>query len=109
MKKLIPILILSLSGCAKNAVDVQPVSVPGYEYERMSCNDLTREHARSLEYMSTLVMAQEAAARDDNMATFIVGVPVSPLTGADKSESLAVAKGRDLTIRSIMKAKSCSL
>ena len=98
-----------LAGCAKSPDQIVPVSVPGYEYEKMSCADLQIERSRNLEIVNVLSTNQERARSNDTLGVLFLGLPLASMSGADKEGEVAVAKGRALTIRSALDAKRCAV
>jgi hypothetical protein len=97
----------ALSACAKGADKVLPSPVPTAEYERAACPQLAAARLRNMETLTALSMAQDRASTNDTVAVIFVGLPLASMTGADREAELAVVKGRDLVLQSLMTAKNC--
>jgi hypothetical protein len=96
-----------LSGSAKGADQIVPVSVPTFEYEWMSCQQLLSARAGNLDIVNTLSISQVRASSNDTVGVLLTGLPLASMTGGNKEAELAVAKGRDLSIVSLLGAKHC--
>lgn len=104
---ILPVAVLSLAACAKGADRVLPAPVPVEEFASSSCPQLAAARIHNLETLTALSMAQDRASNNDTLGVLFVGLPLASMTGADKEAELAVAKGRDLSLQSLMAAKTC--
>lgn len=78
MKRLIPLLLLS--ACASTPERIAPVS-------GMKCP------ADAQARLASLSADQHRAVTTDRVSVFLIGVPVSRISGADKSKEIAKLKG----------------
>lgn len=111
MKKHVLFSALSLaivSGCAKGANSIVPVSIPVAAYSNLNCQELGQEFIKEQESVAFLSKKQNEAAIGDAIGVALIGVPTASITGHDREGKLAVSKGKVLTIESTMKSKSCA-
>lgn len=100
MKHLTTFLLLgamTLAACAPGPDAIAPVSMTG-TYDRASCASamaaLTAERAT----LAALSEQQRNAQTGDAIGVFLLAVPVSSLTGGDKTGLIAVSKGKVLAL-----------
>ena len=99
MKTLIAVsaAALSLAACAKSPDAIAPVSM-GNAFAGMHCqqaaNDLRAERAT----LAALEGKQRGAVAGDAVGVFLIGVPVSSLTGGNVEGQLAASKGKVLAL-----------
>lgn len=99
MKKIILVsaLAFTVSACAKGPDSIAPVSMNG-AYDGISCSAankmLTEERAR----YNALASKQKGAVAGDAIGVFLIGVPVSSLTGGDAEGQIAESKGKIIAL-----------
>ncbi|GES49879.1 hypothetical protein Rhsp01_52990 [Rhizobium sp. NBRC 114257] len=76
-------------------------------YSNLDCVGLTRELNTEQGKLTALSKDQNNAANGDAFGVFLVGVPMSSVTGGDKEGLISVTKGKVLSIQNTMKAKGC--
>ncbi|GES44791.1 hypothetical protein RsS62_40430 [Rhizobium dioscoreae] len=76
-------------------------------YSNLDCAGLTRELNTEQGKLTALSKDQNNAANGDAFGVFLVGVPMSSVTGGDKEGLISVTKGKVLSIQNTMKAKGC--
>ena len=96
-----------LSGCAKRADSVVPVSIPIATFAGSGCVSLGREFNTELANVAALTKQQNQAAAGDAIGVLLIGVPTASITGYDREAKLAVSKGKLLSLENAMRAKSC--
>jgi hypothetical protein len=74
--------------------------MPVNAYAGLSCDQLVTEHRRS---------SAALAATGDAVGVFLIGVPVSSLSGGDKEGLVAQHKGEIVAIEGAMRARQCAL
>ena len=106
MKQLLPIFLaasLALAACAPGPDAIAPVSMAG-TYDRTSCAQaqvaLTAERAT----LAALSEQQRNAQTGDAIGVFLLAVPVSSLTGGDKTGLIATSKGKVLALEARLAA-----
>lgn len=90
------IAALALAACATPPESVAPAPLAGAEaaqIARLSCRDAEAERRKALTLAASLEDAQRAAAEADALAVFLVGLPVASMTGGDRADALAAARG----------------
>lgn len=95
MRKTIPLLIaaLAVSACAQSPSAIQPVSMTG-AYDETSCSKARVLMVEEQERLAALSSQQSGAVAGDAIGVFLIGVPVSSLTGNDKAGDIATSKGK---------------
>lgn len=88
---------LAVSACAQSPSAIQPVSMTG-AYDGISCSRAKADLAAQRETLRSLSEAQRSAVAGDAFGVFLIGVPVSSLTGGDRAGDIATAKGKVLAL-----------
>lgn len=97
----------ALASCAKGAGAVAPIAVPVAEYGRMDCNQLLNARLANVQTVAALSSSQDRASTNDAVGVLLIGLPIGSMGGGDREGDLAVAKGRDLSLASLIAAKNC--
>ena len=105
----LPVLAGVLAGCAKNPDAIAPISMPVNAYAGLSCDQLVVEHRRSAATLAAVSQQQKQAATGDAVGVFLIGVPVSSLSGGDKEGLVAQHKGEIVAIEGAMRAQHCAV
>lgn len=100
---------LALSACAKNPDAIAPVAMPVNAYSGLTCDQLVTEHRRSTAALAAVSQQQKQAATGDAVGVFLIGVPVSSLSGGDKEGLVAQHKGEIVAIEGAMRGQRCAL
>jgi hypothetical protein len=100
-------LSLLLAACAKNPEAIAPMSMPVNAYSGLSCEALATELHRSSTALATVEAQQRQAVTGDAMGVFLVGVPLSSLSGADREGAVAQHKGEIIAIEHMQRTKGC--
>lgn len=83
----------ALAACAQSPSAIAPVSM-GNAFASVSCSNaqagLTAERAN----LASLSTAQKSAVAGDAVGVFLIGVPLSSLSGGDKAGEIATSKGK---------------
>ncbi|MGB3899443.1 MAG: hypothetical protein WA973_12890 [Mesorhizobium sp.] len=101
--------VVALSGCAKNPEAIVPMSMPANAYSGLSCAQLDAEFRKSAGELHGVEVQQRQAVTGDAVGVFLIGVPMSSLTGADKEGAVAQRKGEVIAIQSAQRSKGCSV
>ena len=101
MKKTVFLLLVGacfVAGCAKNPDAIAPVSMSSNVYHRLSCQEAmaTRNRIDS-ELVSLSAPTAQRGGRRCGLA-FLIGVPMSSLTGGDKEGLIAARKGEKMAL-----------
>lgn len=104
---LIPVAA-AVAGCARNPDAIAPVAMPVNAYSGLSCDQLVAEHRQSSAALAAVAAEQKQAATGDAVGVFLIGVPVSSLSGGDKEGLVAQRKGEVVAIESAMRGQQCA-
>jgi hypothetical protein len=99
MKRLTLTLITTatLTACAPRPEAIAPTSMAG-AFDATSCTRARQLLADERQTLQSLSTAQRQAATGDAIGVFLIGVPVSSLTGEDKAGLIATSKGKVLAL-----------
>lgn len=86
-----------LSACAKNPDAIAPVSM-GNAFASVPCRDAAIMLASEKNQLAALSSAQRSAVTGDAIGVFLLGVPMSSLSGADKTGDIAATKGKVIAL-----------
>lgn len=101
---LITTVALSLFvGCAQQPAGISPVSM-GSAFASIPCTKARQLHNTESAKVPSLVAAQKQAVTGDAIGVFLLGVPVSSLSGADLEGEIASTKGKLLALEARLAA-----
>ena len=98
---------LLLAACAKSPDEISAVKIDDATYAGSSCKALIKHEVNQTQLLHALSADQKKAQSGDAWGVFLLGLPVSSMSGNDKETEIAVAKGRLDAIRRQQAAKSC--
>ena len=75
--------------------------------ERVHGRSLNVEESRITSNLNALCDAQESAEDSDAIRAFLLGLPLSSMSGRDKDALVDVAKGRLDAIEMVLASKGC--
>lgn len=108
IKTIIAVGVLALvAACARNPESIAPTTMPTNAYSNLSCERLAAELQNSQAELDQAEADQRQAVMGDAAGVFLVGVPVSSLTGADKEGTVAQKKGEVPAIESAQQNQGC--
>lgn len=109
MKKLIlPAMCLALvAACAKQPEQIAAIDVGGDAYAQHSCSQLVNEKTVVSQELANLSAKQKSAATGDAWGVFLLGLPLSSMSGGDQEAMIAVAKGKVQAMDRQLVAKNC--
>ena len=88
---------LTLAACAKSPDAIAPVSM-GNAFDGMSCQQAAQSLSAERQSLAALEAKQRSAATGDALGVFLIGVPVSSLTGSNVEGQIAASKGKALAL-----------
>ncbi|WP_311030919.1 hypothetical protein [Mesorhizobium koreense] len=97
----------SLSACAKNPESIAPMTMPINAYSGLDCRQLGSEHQKTSLQLQQVEAAQRQAVTGDAVGVFLIGVPVSSLSGSDRAGEVAQYKGEMVAIESAQRNRHC--
>lgn len=109
MKRALPIAtaLLVLAACAKQPDQIAAVEVGADSYKGYSCSKLASEKLSISQDLENLSAKQKSAANGDAWGVFLLGLPVSSMSGNDQESLIAIAKGKVQAIERVQEAKRC--
>lgn len=110
MKNVIPLIAAScftISACAKDPEKIAAVTMDDASYSGYSCQRLSQEETRQWQLLQALSADQKKAQSGDALGVFLLGLPISSMSGSDKETEIAVAKGRLDALDRRQVAKNC--
>ena len=107
MKRIILAFGLLLAACAQQPDKISAIEVSGDPYRGFSCKKLKAEHLKISQELESASADQKRAANGDAWGVFLLGLPVSSMSGADKEAAIAVAKGRLNELDNKMLERNC--
>jgi len=102
------LVAIAAAGCAKNPDAIVALNMPANAYAGLSCQQLAAEHRRSSDALASVSQQQRQAATGDAVGVFLIGVPVSSLSGGNKEGLVAQHKGEIVAIEGAMRAGNCT-
>lgn len=94
---------LALAACAQSPDAIAPVSMGG-AYSGLTCTQASAQLAAEQQTLATLSAAQNNAVAGDAIGVFLIGVPMSSLTGGNKAGDIGAAKGKIMALEARLTA-----
>jgi Skp family chaperone for outer membrane proteins len=85
--------LAAMAGCAQSPDSIAPVSM-GNAFAAMDCRQAQAELITERQNLAALSAQQQSAVAGDAIGVFLIGVPMSSLTGGDKAGLIAASKGK---------------
>lgn len=82
-----------LAACAPGPDAIQPISL-GNAFAGLDCRTAAAERNASAQRLEALSSAQRGAQAGDAVGVFLIGVPMSSLTGGNKAGEIGGEKGK---------------
>lgn len=109
MKKIVICAAMLLAaGCAKRPEDIAAIPVASDTYMQMECPQLVQLKTQKDAELAALEKHQKQVADHDAAAMAVIHVPVGSMSGGDKEEQVARAKGEVQAITSAYQSKNCA-
>lgn len=106
--KIVTVLsVLVISACAKKPDQIAAVDIGTDAYARYSCTQLVSEKTKISQELENLSAKQKSAASGDAWGVFLLGLPLSSMSGGDQEALIAVAKGKVQALDRQIVAKGC--
>lgn len=91
------IVALSVAACAKSPDAIAPVSM-GNAFAGVPCEQAAQSLNIERQSLAALESKQRGAVAGDAIGVFLIGVPVSSLTGSNVEGQIAATKGKALAL-----------
>lgn len=92
-----------LGGCAQQPAAIQPVSV-GDVYSNISCRKARELYKAEAATVPNLAASQKSAATADTVGVFLIGLPLSSMSGGDIEGHIATTKGKLIALGARLEA-----
>lgn len=89
---------LALAACAQSPDAIAPVSMNN-AFDGVSCQTARSMLVSTQQQLAVLSAQQQSAVTGDALGVFLIGVPVSSLSGGDKAGLIAAEKGKELALQ----------
>jgi hypothetical protein len=108
MRKLISLgLAALLAACAQQPENIAAADIGPNPYSGFNCAQLSQEELRITQELDNLSAQQRRAASGDAFGVFLLGLPISSMSGNDQETAIAVARGRLQAIDQLQAARGC--
>ena len=97
-----------VAGCAQRPENIASAPTERDAYVRLSCKSLAQKELEQTQLLNALSADQNKAATGDAWGVFLLGLPISSMSGSDKETEIAIAKGRLDAIDRQQAAKGCN-
>ncbi len=94
-------LLVFVAACAKGPDSIPPVAMYN-AFVAVPCADARAQLMQERQTLAALEGKQRSAVAGDAVGVFLIGVPVSSLTGNDVSGQIGASKGKVLALESRM-------
>ena len=101
-------IVAIVSACAKDPEQIAAVSMDDTTYARQNCTQLAKQEVYQEQLLKALSADQKKAKSGDAWGVFLLGLPISSMSGNDKETQIAVTKGRLDAIERQKSAKKCA-
>lgn len=110
MKRLLALMTVTvaLSGCAQQPENIAAVEVGTDAYSTMNCRQLAAEELAVNQSLENSSADQRRAANGDAWGVFLLGLPVSSMSGNDREAEIAIARGQLQAIDRQQASRGCS-
>lgn len=102
-------LAFALASCASAPEAIDAQHVPSQLYLGYSCRALAEEYAEAEADYDRSAIAQRQAQQGDALGVFLVGIPVSSMTGGDREAEISYQKGTMNAVEEAARQKGCTI
>ncbi len=106
-KYLIICAALALTGCAKEPENIPAADIGTGAYNGQSCRQLEERRLHYTQQLANLTAEQRQAATGDAWGVFLLGLPLSSMSGNDRETDIAITRGHLYEIAVTQNARNC--
>ncbi|WP_223478718.1 hypothetical protein [Oricola indica] len=99
---------LAVAACAKNPDAIAPTPAPVNAFAGLDCDQLNSQLLNTNTVLNNLMVDQRQAVTGDAVGVFLIGVPMSSLTGGDKEGLIAQRKGEKQALEARIREQQCN-
>lgn len=107
LKKALILALPLLAACAERPENIAAADIGPNPYLAFSCSQLSSEGLRLQQQLENLSADQRRAAQGDAFGVFLLGLPVSSMSGNDNETDIAVTRGRLQAVEEARNARRC--
>ncbi|WP_421907095.1 hypothetical protein [Mameliella sp.] len=96
-----------IAACAQKPENIAAANIGSNEYRGYSCKQLADAQLQHKQNLANLSADQKKAATGDAVGVFLLGLPLSSMSGGDKETAIAVTKGHLQSIEREQARKNC--
>ena len=96
-----------VSACAKQPEAVAPAHFDHRPMMQFSCASLRQKEQEGMVAVESFSAKQKAAADNDALGVFLLGLPLASMSGNDPETQLSIAKGQLNAVRLAKAEKGC--
>lgn len=100
--------VLTLAACAQSPESIQPAYVSSVPYQAWTCAQLDEEGHHLTAALATASVQQSQVRTNDAIGVFLIGLPLSPMSGENIAPQIARLKGEQEAVRTAAVRGSCS-
>lgn len=108
MRILLPIAMMGLTACATAPENIAAAQLSGNAFAAQNCSSLGTSLLSSKQNLENLSAQQRDAASGDALGVFLIGLPVSSMSGGDKEAQISITKAEIQQIETAMNARGCN-
>ncbi|PWE48518.1 hypothetical protein DEM26_18280 [Thioclava sp. NG1] len=100
---------VAIGACAKQPDEIAAIPMESSMYAGQSCSSLSQTRLKLSQDLANLSAQQKDAASGDAFGVFLLGLPLSSMSGGDKEAAISVTKGKLDAINQEMARKRCKM
>jgi hypothetical protein len=110
MKNILGMVLITafLTACAERPENIAAAEIGSGVYRGQSCAQLAERSLHYTQQLEALSADQNRAATGDAWGVFLLGLPMSSMTGNDRETDIAVTRGHLNEISSARQQRNCT-
>lgn len=99
----------AIFACAKQPEEIAAIPMEASLYSGQSCTNMAQTKVKLQQDLASLSAQQKSAASGDAFGVFMLGLPLSSMSGGDKEAEISVTKGKLDALEQEMVRKRCPM
>jgi len=104
----VAITAIILAGCAARPEDIAAADIGSGVYNGQSCSQLEERRLHYSQQLEAQSADQNRAATGDAWGVFLLGLPMSSMSGNDRETDIAITRGHLNEIERARQARNCA-
>lgn len=100
-------LVMTVASCSQRPENIEAADIGQGAYAQMNCRQLAERQLHFNQRLTDLSAAQNRAATGDAWGVFLLGLPVSRMSGGDRATEISVTRGHLNEIAREQQRKNC--